>query len=292
MEIRANYILVGLFALLMLFGGLGFTLWMSNRGNNVPLSRYDISFNESVLGLSVNSDVLFNGLRVGKVEDIAISDMALGAVRVRIAIASNTPVREDSRAQIAIMGLTGVSAITISGGTARSPLIKIAEDAVGKIEYAPSPLSSVMTQMPDMLASIDRILHRMENMFSDHNTRSFSTLLDSLTAVSTVLASRTKEIDRLIVSTDHLVHEADKTFTADITSISKALSRMIARADSTLSAMEPGLRQFSGRGLADIRMLALEMRNLIQVLTRVSRQLENDPRRFLFGESVKEYDNK
>ena len=66
MEIRANYILVGMFTILLLIGGLGFALWTAKRDKGVPMSEYDIFFNESVRGLSVNSDVLFTGIKVGK----------------------------------------------------------------------------------------------------------------------------------------------------------------------------------------------------------------------------------
>ncbi|MDR2489083.1 MAG: MlaD family protein [Desulfovibrio sp.] len=299
MEIRANYILVGLFTLLVLFGGLGFTLWMAKNDKDIPTARYDIFCNESVLGLSVNSDVLFSGLRVGKVEEITISDAIPGAIRVRIVIAANTPVREDSRAEITMVGLTGVSAISISGGTAGSPLMKVSEDAVREIFYEPSPLRSVMTQMPDVLASANQLLNRMETMFSDRNAQSLTALLDSLAIVSKTVADRAEELDKLLLSAakaavdiEKLAYNANNTMASDITSISRSMNRIVKRVDSTLSVMEPGLKQFSRQGLADMQMLMIEMRNAIRVLTRIGQKVESDPRRFFFGEPVKEYENK
>jgi hypothetical protein len=41
-----------------------------------------------------------------------------------------------------------------------------------------------------------------------------------------------------------------------------------------------------------MRMLMVEMRNMVHILTRVGQKLENDPRRFLFGETVTEYQNR
>ena len=299
MEIRANYILVGLFTLLMLFGGLGFTLWTAKRDKDVPMTRYDISFNESVRGLSVNSDVLFSGVRVGKVEQIKISEVTPGAVRVRILIAADTPVRENSQAQLIVVGLTGTSAITISGGTVNSPLMKVPDGAVGELHYEPSPLSSVVAQMPDVLASANLLLRRMERMFSERNAQSFTTMMDSMASVAQVIADRAETIDKILGNTEKAAHDfdllvlnANKALMGDVKAASESMNKIAKRLDATLSVMEPGLRQFSNQGLADARMLMVEMRNLVHVLTRVSQKLESDPRRFMFGEPVKEYDNK
>jgi phospholipid/cholesterol/gamma-HCH transport system substrate-binding protein len=298
-EIRANYILVGLFTLLAMFGGLGFTLWMAKNDKHIPMASYDIFCHESVLGLSVNSDVLFSGLRVGKVEQITISDETPGAIRVRIRVAANTPVREDSQAQLIMVGLTGVSAITISGGTAESPLIRLPQGAVGSIRYEPSTLSSVVTLMPDVLASADHVLRRMDAMFSEKNARSLTSLLDSLSIVSRKLADRAEDMDRILLSAekavgsvDRLAGTADKLMSADIRAISRSVERILRRADATLEIMEPGFRQFGRQGFADLRMLMLEMRNAFHVMTRISQKVESDPRRFFFGVSDKEYSNK
>ena len=299
MEIRANYILVGLFTLLLLFGGLGFTLWTAKRDKDLPMTRYDISFNESVRGLSVNSDVLFSGVRVGKVEQIKISEVTPGAVRVRILIAADTPVRENSQAQLIVVGLTGTSAITISGGTVNSPLMKVPDGAVGELHYEPSPLSSVVAQMPDVLASANLLLRRMERMFSERNAQSFTTMMDSMASVAQVIADRAETIDKILANAEKAAHDfdllvlnANKALMGDVKAASESMNKIAKRLDATLSVMEPGLKQFSNQGLADARMLMVEMRNLVHVLTRVSQKLESDPRRFMFGEPVKEYDNK
>jgi phospholipid/cholesterol/gamma-HCH transport system substrate-binding protein len=78
----------------------------------------------------------------------------------------------------------------------------------------------------------------------------------------------------------------------DVKQTSAAVTGVARRADSVLAAMEPGLRQFSTQGLAEFRMLIVEMRNLMHVFTRVGQKLESDPRRFLFGDTVQEYHNR
>lgn len=296
MEIRANYILVGVFALLVVLASGAFLLWVGGKGKNIPMTQYDISFNESVRGLSVNNDVLFTGIRVGKVTDITISRVTPGEVRVRISIASDTPVRQDSVAQLEWRGITGISVISISGGSAQSPLMQVPKGAIGNIRHAPSPLFSAVAHVPDLLAAANNVLGRVEKIFSDENARALVRILASLSEVSDTLAGRTESINNLLLEAERsgaamhaLLAAANEVLANDVKKTSRTMNAIAGRVDSTLAAMEPGLKQFSTQGLADIRLLTAEMRTLIHVLTRVGQKLENDPRRFLFGDTIREY---
>ena len=298
MEIRANYIMVGLFTLLVLLGGVAFTLWIGNRDKGVAMIEYDISFNESVSGLSVNNDVLFTGIRVGKVTQITISRVTPGEVRVRVTIAADTPVRENSFAQLEMRGITGISTISISGGTADSPLIQAPEGSVGVIKYRPSPLSSVVNQVPELLVSINQVMSRIDRVFSDENINNLNETIASLAKVSTKLAEKTDTFDSILATSEKavgnletLLANANELVAGDIKATTQSIKNLTARMASTLAAMEPGLKQFSTQGLPETRMLMVEARSLVQMLTRLSQKLESDPRRFLFGDTVKEYRN-
>lgn len=298
MEIRANYILVGLFTLAVILGAVFFALWAGSDDKNVKLTHYDISVKESVRGLSVNSDVLFIGIRVGKVQSFKISNVTPGEVKVRIAIASDTPVREDSYAQLNFNGITGGAVIAISGGTTNSPLKVVAEEGVGEIRYEPSPLSSVVEQMPDIMASASEALKQLKMIFSKENAATITAILDDVNRVSSTLAKRSKTIDEILSEAekvtrnfDLLAANANEALVTDVKHTTRSMNRIAKRVDQTLSVMEPGLKQFSTQGLSEIHVLMVEMRNLVQSLTRLSRKMESDPRRFFFGKPVKEFSN-
>lgn len=299
MEIRANYLFVGAFSLLVLFGGVAFTLWIGARGEGVTMAHYDIYFTESVRGLSVSNDVLFSGIRVGKVTEIKISRVAPGEVKVRVSINADTPVREDSVARLELRGITGVSVVSISGGTAKSPLKTVLADEVGEIVSEPSPLASAMSQVPDLIASANHMTQQIEKVFSDDNAAKAAEMLDSLATISKMLADKSEAIASLIDRSesiarnfDLLVANANEALTTDVKATTGSLSRIARRVDQTLSAMEPSLMQLSRQSLPELRMLMGEMRNLVHVLTRVSQKLESDPRRFFFGDQAKEYQNR
>lgn len=299
MEIRANYVMVGMFALAAMVGIVCFTLWIGSRDKGLELDNYEISFTESVKGLSVNSDVLFIGIRVGKVTAIKISDVNPGQVRVRIAVAADTPVRANSKAQLESRGITGATVISISGGSADSPLIDTPEGSVAEIKTEPSTMSSVFGQMPDVMNESLRVLENINKVFSPENIQAWHDISSSLREVSLALGKRAHSVDAILGESEKLVRDLDRLavnaneiMSTDVKQGGAALSRIANRVDGTLTVMEPGLRQFSTTGLADMRMLMVEMRNLTQVMTRVFQKVESDPRRFFFGEQNKEYESR
>jgi phospholipid/cholesterol/gamma-HCH transport system substrate-binding protein len=295
MEIRANYLLVGLFTLAIFVGATAFTLWLTSRSPDDDFREYDISFTESVKGLSVNSDVLFVGIKVGTVTDITISKENPGEVRVHISIDDDAPVRANSIAQLEPRGITGASIINISGGTQSSPLLNLPPGQSGVILTEPSSLSSLVSRMPDIVSGAEHILGKLDAMLEEKNIVAVGRILESAQRLTqpegpleTFLNRAGAAADRL----DRMLVRIDEKILPGLQAGSAALDRTMLRADATFAALEPSLKQFAGQGLMDMRLLVSDLRNLTQLLMRVGQKLENDPRRFFFGDQRKEYQNK
>src|SRR5262245_33099249 len=107
MEPKANHLLIGGFVLVALGAAFGFVYWMQNYVNGGSSKRYDVIFSGSVQGLGEASAVLFNGVRVGTVKELGIMPEDTRKVRVAISVSRDTPIREDSRAQVMQQGLAG-----------------------------------------------------------------------------------------------------------------------------------------------------------------------------------------
>ena len=67
METRANYILVGLVTMAVLLASFGFVYWIARFGDKTDIVPLEIRIPGSVTGLTVGSQVLFNGIKVGDV---------------------------------------------------------------------------------------------------------------------------------------------------------------------------------------------------------------------------------
>ena len=126
METKANYLMIGGFVLGVLALAFIFIYWMSNFGGGGQ--RYTIVFDGSVAGLTSGSSVAFNGIRVGEVQSFALDPADARKVQVHVTLRDDTPIRENSRASIQSMGLTGGSGIQITPGTPDSPLLVATAD--------------------------------------------------------------------------------------------------------------------------------------------------------------------
>ena len=89
----------------------------------------------------------------------------------RIRLNSNTPVKTDTRAKLAITSLTGPSIIQLSGGTPQSPaLTTVNKDPAPIIPTTPSALQNITDVA-------NRIVERMDQILSDRNVASINATL-------------------------------------------------------------------------------------------------------------------
>jgi len=123
MEFRARYVLIGLFTLAVIVSVFGFVYWLNNMAGFGPRAVYQVRFTVPVSGLSVGSDVFFNGIHVGEVTDLAFEPEEPSQLSATISIDKNTPVRSDTKAGIDYQGLTGISNILLIGGSPTAPAV-------------------------------------------------------------------------------------------------------------------------------------------------------------------------
>ena len=117
METRANYILIGAFTLAGILGAFGFFLWLAKFEVSRQYAYYDVLF-DNVSGLSAAGGVSFNGLPVGQVISLQLDDDDPSKVRVKLEVDADIPVTEDTIAQLQSLGVTGVSYVELTGGSA------------------------------------------------------------------------------------------------------------------------------------------------------------------------------
>ena len=115
MESRASHALVGLFALALLATLGGVVFWFGS-GGGAGKTDARLVFNDRVSGLGRGSSVLFNGLRVGEVTQIALHPDNPRQIYAVIRVDQSTPLRVDTRARTEALGLAGVVAVQLLGG--------------------------------------------------------------------------------------------------------------------------------------------------------------------------------
>lgn len=166
METRAHHVLIGLFSVLVIVGAMLFGLWLAKASMDSTFKDYEVVFNEAVSGLSKGSSVQYNGIKVGDVIELRLDDKDPRRVLARIRLAANTPVKVDTKAKLALTGVTGTSIIQLSGGDPNSPPLKGKEGKLPEIVASPSPIARLLTDGSDVMANVNMLLHNANHLFS------------------------------------------------------------------------------------------------------------------------------
>lgn len=302
METRASYLFVGAFTLLIVAGVLAFVLWMG-RDNQGAADKYVINFSDSVAGLSVGNDVVFNGVRVGQVAHITLSPLDPSAVRVLIQVGADTPVRKNSTASLEVRGITGLSVVSITGGTADSPLLKAGPDDVPEIPSRASNIQAIMATVPEVMTNLNTLIERANAMLSPENAKALNTLLTSLSdimetaadgrdsVVNTIAAidRAATEVADLAESVNSLSESAKNLVNGSVATAVESFAKAVASAQRLLSAIEPSVQRLGREAAEELQTLLADARNLLTKLSNLASLIESDPRRFFFGNTVPEY---
>src|SRR5690242_11015355 len=96
METRASHIAVGAFVMLLLLGGFGFVIWVSNFSARTVMVTHFVRFSGSVQGLNTGSAVLFGGIPIGHVTAIKVDPQDSSLARVDMTVSADAPIRSDS----------------------------------------------------------------------------------------------------------------------------------------------------------------------------------------------------
>jgi phospholipid/cholesterol/gamma-HCH transport system substrate-binding protein len=196
METRARYALIGLFMLAVILASFGFVYWLENKGGFSQREAYQIKFEGSVSGLLVGSAVLFNGIKVGEVTDLALDPEQPQQVIATVAVDRGTPVRTDTQVAIETQGLTGGAAVAMTGGTATSPVAP-GEGAAPPVLIAKAGAGQDWTQAArDAFQHVDGILAE--------NSKSLHDAIANIDTFSGALARNSDKVDGILAGLERM----------------------------------------------------------------------------------------
>ena len=168
METRANFVLIGAFTLAAVLGAFAFIMWIAGYGASGTHRHYQVIFDGSVSGLSVGSNVLFNGLKVGEVTDLRFVKDNPSQVIADIDVTNaSAPINANTKAQLETQGLTGTGVVALKGGE-----VKGAAELTGNPPVIPSlptaTLADLQTKAGYVLDLANKLL--VDNAAGIHQT--------------------------------------------------------------------------------------------------------------------------
>jgi phospholipid/cholesterol/gamma-HCH transport system substrate-binding protein len=273
METKANYLMIGGFVLGVLALAFIFVFWMSNFGGGGK--RYTIVFESSVVGLTTGSSVGFNGIRVGEVQSFALDPQDARKVQVLVGVREDTPVRENSRASIQSMGLTGGSGIQITPGTPDSPLLVASSEIPVPVIRADAGSGQGVFEAGSAALNNANVFISKLNALLDQNEKSINTTMSNVEQFTSMLNEKRDDIGQTISD----VKEGAESF--------KSLSDKL---EVSLGDNVDGLTRQARESLQEFGSFMREGRRTAVTLNRILEKLEADPKGFLLGgNQVPEY---
>jgi len=169
-----------------------------------------IVFEGSASGLNKGGNVNFDGIQVGEIISLKLDNPR--KVVAFTLVDNSAPIRKDTVVGLEFQGLTGVAAISLTGGAAAAAPVPLDEDGVPTLTADLSEAQSIR----DTLHNVDRILVNNQAM-----------IRDALLSFETYTATLSGKGDAI----DTIMRKADSAFGAIDSGISKIDGIMPGLAD-------------------------------------------------------------
>lgn len=310
METRANYILIGLFTVIVAALLIGFGLWAAKFASESSWHEYDVVFSEAVTGLGIGGTVQYNGITVGEVRKLVIDPENPNKVLVRVRIKATTPIKVDTEAKLAFVGLTGITQIQLRSFNAASKDMNPSEaNPIPRIIAKESALSKLFNSSDDISTTATNVMLRLNEAFSDANIKNLSKTLDNLEKISSSVSSEREDIaliirdaraaiaklDSTLKSADSIASKLDQGVASELPELIEKLNatlteydKLAKNANTLIESNDDALNNFSQQGLAQVGPAIVELRTLLKQLRRVASEIEQKPNAFITGKNEAE----
>jgi phospholipid/cholesterol/gamma-HCH transport system substrate-binding protein len=172
--------LVGTFVVVTSVILVGALLWLAGANVFRRVDRYYVIFDRSVSGLTPGGTVEFQGVTVGRVQEIRLTDTIPPKVSVGIDI---DPGRRSARTRAELLGsvVTGIKFIALGGGTeAAGPL-----DPGGVIPGSVTAFEQLGDQVAQIATRTLEIVDRLDTeVFTKENNKKLGELVDDVAVLA------------------------------------------------------------------------------------------------------------
>jgi len=310
------------FGIFILFSATALIILLVIIGSERFLEKkdiYHISYKDiSVSGLEVGSPVKYLGINVGTIQDIKIDPQDVSRILVTVALEPGTPIKTDARADIDIIGITGLKMIEIRGGSNEADLLKpeqyiksggsITEQITGKAEIVAEKLELVLnnlnrfTQPENMdkiitlvqtstetFAKVDQVLseNRADIRSTIASTQATISRIDSISDLllaSAVVINRITSGDTLGQILSDVQQITGKLRESNIERLIQQLGAAVERTNLLLNVLDRDIE----RGSQDFFTSIQRLKTTLEYLNETSKMINEDPSILLRG---MEYDD-
>jgi phospholipid/cholesterol/gamma-HCH transport system substrate-binding protein len=229
---RRDTMRVGIFVLVAGALLVGALLWIAGSRIFRPVDTYTVVFDDSVSGLNRSANVEYQGVVVGRVRDIRLTNDRPPKVDVIVEVEPGTPVRTDTVAALLGSLVTGIKYIQFQGGTG-PPL-----PPGGTIRGEAASLEQFRNQLSDVADRATKIMRKLdEQVFTPENAAKVTDFVSNLEGVAETLNTTMKTFR---------AEETGKqvaTLVRELTATTENLNRLVADVYGRRDMIFGGLEQ-------------------------------------------------
>lgn len=203
-----------------------------------------------VSGLQVGGTVNYQGIKVGRVEDIKIDPDDVLKVRVTINIEPGTPIKENTEAVLSLVGITGLKAVEIRGGTNEARTISPGSN----IKAGSTLIDDISERAISIAEKIDAIAQNINEITSEQNRENIAKILDETGAILEITRNK------LSGTLDSFNRIANNT-----ANLTEDLSRNL---DSITQTLNNSIEDISDSSVESINQIAETLNDELVLITR------------------------
>lgn len=257
MEADAKYTYVGLAVVVLVALLVGGIVWLKQGGRG-DFNYYTIYFERQPLdGLQIGADVLMRGIKVGRVDDYALTE-DINRVRVEIRTDRRTPVSTNTEAVVTRNFVTGLAKIDLrTPNPPGPPLISPGRDTEHPvIPEGSSNLDAITGRINRVGETAMETLDRLNEVLSPENRKAINESLANLSSLTAALNQRVTEMQKTLQTVERAASD-----------IGNASTRVGSFAEQSTQDMHVTLQQ-ADRTLKDISAATATLQQNASQLTR------------------------
>lgn len=203
MENKVSYTIVGAFVVVLSVAAILAIIWLSSGLSLESYTTYMILMQESVSGLSIDSQVEFNGVEVGQVKSIELNHKNPQLVEVLLDVKNTVPVSRGTVATLTTRGLTGLVYIALKDkGTDQQKLVALPGQTYPIITTSPSIFLRLDTALSRFSASFQKISQSFQSLLDKENLASFKATLKNIEDITGALAVNSQKLNAIVKNID------------------------------------------------------------------------------------------
>jgi phospholipid/cholesterol/gamma-HCH transport system substrate-binding protein len=289
---KVNYTVVGIFVVVLTAVLIIAIFWLSTLGNNKDFRTYLVNVHEDVTGLSVESPVRFNGVKVGYVESIKLDPHNSKLVTLKLQIEPQIVITVNTYAILNEQGITGVIYVNLKSDAENGPVLKaLPGQEFPVIPSRPSLLMQLSAVLPEVATEVQNLSKSISGLLNAENRQSIGTTLKNMATITQTLADNSKNFTdtlQLLRNTLTNVSAASVTFPETMASINRLSGQMAATSASIKTTMQSGqnlIRNFSDQVLPDTQQAITNLSHATMGVDELTQQLQRNPSMLIRGKA-------